>query len=934
METPPGRIVGRAAERQVLARVLSEAERGVSGVVVVEGEAGIGKTRLVAELLAQARNLGLPTLTGSGDAVERAAYHGWRDIVAALLGLDPTADAATQARQARQALQPQDQERAPLLRDVLPLELPEDDLTRQMTGQVRADNTRRLLVGLMQAASAGAPKVVVLEDAHWLDSASWALALQVSQQVGPLLLVVVQRPMSDPWPPEYADLLTGAGTLRLQLGPLPADDGRALVCQRLGVTSLPEAVAVLIQSRAEGNPFFSQELGYALRDAGLIQVIDGTCRLAPDVDLTQLAFPDTVQGVITSRIDRLMPTQQLTLKVASVIGRIFAYRLLRAIYPVEADKPQLGECLQALERLDLTALESAEPDLAYIFKHIITQEVAYNLMLFAQRQALHQAIVDWHERTTGDLTPIYPLLAYHCSKAEMPAKAIDYLEKAGEQAAMRYANREAIDLFSRALALEAEAAKAARGASVPGAAHPKDGRLRRARWERQLGQATMGTGDLLRARGHLRNALKLLGRPEAQGPVGLVLGLLGQGLRQTLHRLRPGRWVGRLEDGADAEAVREAAGAYEHLGEIYYLSNDTLRMVHAGLRTLNLAERLAPSPLLARAYGIACVIAGAVPVHGLARAYGRRARQVVRRQSHLPSLTLVLLANGLYHIGVGDWARAENGFRQALEIADRLGDRSRWAENLILTEQVQYFRGSYARGAELADDLAAQAATSGNRLHQAWALSGRAESWLRLGRTAEAAADLIAALTLYSENSDRTSEITSYGLLALAQLRQGDASAARQAAESGAERMAALGSPTSHYLLEGYAGVAETFLMLWENLGSPGRHPFYKSARQACSALKGYARIFPIGQPRAWVCQGWLDWQRGRASRARRAWTRALTAAERLGMPYELGWAHYQFGRHLPAADPARRLHLARACEAFARLGATGDLERARAEAS
>src|SRR5213078_3462012 len=114
------------------------------------------------------------------------------------------------------------------------------------------------------------------------------------------------------------------------------------------------------------------------------------CRLAPEAgDLRELPLPDTVQGVVTSRIDRLRPAEQLTLKVASVIGRVFSLDILHDLYPIEDDRASLPAHLQTLKRLDLTRLETPEPNLAYIFKHTITHEVVYNLMLVAQRQELH-----------------------------------------------------------------------------------------------------------------------------------------------------------------------------------------------------------------------------------------------------------------------------------------------------------------------------------------------------------------------------------------------------------------------------------------------------------------------------------------------------------------------------------------------------------------
>jgi predicted ATPase len=141
--------------------------------------------------------------------------------------------------------------------------------------------------------------------------------------------------------------------------PLRPLDTLALVCDRLGVRRLPEPVAALIQERAQGNPFFSEELAYALRDAGLIRITDGVCTIAPGAGaLGSVSFPDTMQGVVAARIDRLPPGHELTLKVASVVGRLFAFRLLRDVHPIEADRGGLRGYLDDLQRQDFTVLDS------------------------------------------------------------------------------------------------------------------------------------------------------------------------------------------------------------------------------------------------------------------------------------------------------------------------------------------------------------------------------------------------------------------------------------------------------------------------------------------------------------------------------------------------------------------------------------------------
>jgi tetratricopeptide (TPR) repeat protein len=356
---------------------------------------------------------------------------------------------------------------------VLPFEFVDNDTTRLWQGKVRAEQTRALLVQILAGVTVGvngsSPLLLVMEDAHWLDSASWALLKQVQHEIKPLLLVIATRPMLDAQgsatslPAEYRELLTSSELQVVKLAALPAADTLTLVCRRLGVASLPLMVADFILEKTEGHPFFSEELAYALRDAELIKIHQGQCQLASEVrDLHLLNFPDTLQGVIISRIDRLTPPQQLTLKVASVIGRIFAFRVLHEIHPLEADKRHLPVDLDILERLDLTLLDSPEPELAYIFKHVITQEVVYNLMAYALRRQLHQVVAEWYEQAhAGELTPFYPLLAHHWRQVvakphpepHLLAKAIDYSRQAARQAEAKYAYEEATQHLQAALDL-------------------------------------------------------------------------------------------------------------------------------------------------------------------------------------------------------------------------------------------------------------------------------------------------------------------------------------------------------------------------------------------------------------------------------------------------------------------------------------------------
>jgi class 3 adenylate cyclase len=921
-----GPMVGRTQERMFLAAQLQALLRGgQGGVILIEGEAGLGKSRLVGDLLEQAEAVGIESLVGVGDAIEKATpYFAWRPVFNQLLGGDAAQHTTTRQRSlTRLGLDAEMLQLAPLLNNVLSLELPESEVTGQMTGEVRADNTRNLLLRMLQSAATQSPKLVVLEDAHLLDSASWALVSLVSQQIKSVLLVIAARPLAEPLPGEYARLLKDPDTHHLTLDTLSPEESLLLVCQRLGVTSVPGPVAALIRAKAEGNPFYSEELAYALRDTGLIQVIDGDCRIASGVnDLSALNLPDTVQGVITSRIDRLQPPQQLTLKAASVIGRAFAFPTLRHIYPVEADKDQLPSHLQALDRLDLTALETPEPDLTYAFKHTITREVAYNLMLFAQRRRLHQGVAEWYEAAHADeLALYYELLAYHWRTAEVQAKAVDYLEKAGEQALANYANEEAIGFFRQALELDARSERASKRA------RSREHDLRRARWELRLGEASANAALHGEGRAHLEAGLALLGQKPPSTSLQAALSLLGQVAQQVVHGLWPRRFIGRL--ARQRETLLEAARTYERLTEVYFFANETLLALYAAFKSLNLAEDAGPSPELARAYAPVGTIMGFIPLHNFAQAYCRRALDVVQSVNNLAARAWVSLVAGVYYAGLGHWGTARELFDEVIQISERLGDRRRWDDGMTNLVMVNYFEGQFMRGEELAEAFYNSATRRGDVDNQAWALKEQAYCALALGKLDVAAACVDRLQALFAEHTkivDEPLRIDVNGLIAIVRLRQGQSKLAREAADAAAQ-LIARSTPTSYPALLGYASVAEVYLALWEKEKS--QTPNLKSqvgARQACKALHKFAGVFPIGQPRAWLWQGRYEWLAGQPAKARQAWRKSLAAAKQLAMPYAVGLAHAELGRHLSADDPESKRHLDQAREIFARLGAADDL--------
>lgn len=458
-------LVGRKKERAFLREALTALGEGGAGLtVILEGEAGIGKSRLVRDLVEAVAEVGaLKSVTTTTDPIERTTpYYAWRKVYRHLFGIEHMHTPDEIRARIFERLPDALAQLSPLLDAVLPVDLPPTAMTADLEGGARANALPRFLTALFVALSARAPFVLIVEDAHWLDSASWTLLEGVSRVVPSLLLVLTTRPLEDP-PPQYRRIRERATTRHLALEAMPRDDATALVATRLGVETLPEAVAELILAKAEGNPFFAEELAFALRDAGAIRIENGVCHL--DRAVQQLDVPDTIEGVVTSRIDRLGPSQQLALKVASVLGRVFSRAVLQEVFPVPDDRPKIPSHVERLAALDLTPREETdEPDeYLYAFKHAVTLDVTYNLMLFEQRGELHGVVADWYERKHAeDLEPYYGVLAHHRYMAIAGQARVDdtkrqhaiiALARAAKRSLETGATPEALDHAKKGLAL-------------------------------------------------------------------------------------------------------------------------------------------------------------------------------------------------------------------------------------------------------------------------------------------------------------------------------------------------------------------------------------------------------------------------------------------------------------------------------------------------
>ena len=904
-------MVGRAAEWATLtARLEQFAADGRGGVVVIEGEPGVGKSEIVAQLLAEPQ-ASVRYHVGEADAIERStAYYVWRRPLLELLDVDGTDRSAVEAA-IRASLEedPALLERAPLLNAILPIELAVTPLVASLEADVRADAIRDLAIRLITTATNAGPRVIVLEDLHWADSSSWALVLAVVRRVPSVLLVLSTRPMGAGAPPEFARSLAEPGARRISLGPLAAGDVDALVCHSLGVDALPPGVGGFIEERAEGNPFFSEQLAYALRDAGHLIVTGETCRLAVGVtDLRHLDVPDSVHGVIAARIDGLSPSEQLTLKVASVIGRLFRVGILSDVHPLDDARSSVIEELERAAGLDLTRLETPDPDLAYLFTHVITQEVAYDLLVYAQRRPLHQAVAEWYEAHVADLEPLVPLLAHHWSRAGVTEKALRYLGRAGEQALQNYANAEALGFLGEALALD-EAGGRRTAAST------------RADWERWTGIALVKSARYREALPHFEACLELLGAPNPRGRIRRSLSIGRHLGLQAWRRIHHGQI--RAAERDRALAISEC---HRYLSEVSYWRNDLFRMVHAMLASLNHAEPAGDSKEEVVAFASVAFLFGLVQLHPIARSYRRLTDAASARVGNPDAAGYAAELEGVYHLVVADWAAGHRTAERGIAIFREIGDRMRWHTCHAISGFAYLHQGRFDLAGANAREAVIAVGPEGLIQNRLWSLAAVVATDLAQDRLDLRVADELAGLL--GPEVHHSDEILLRGVVAKAHARAGDSTAAMVHALAVPPLVDAFPPPSYHTML-GIEGAAEVLIDHWA--AAPTDREARRLARHAITGFRRFARFNHAGRPRVAMFDGRAHLIEGDVARARRDWERARSIAARLDMPYEAALADIELATSHAAGSVERSVAAARALANLEPHGAHFDAARARA---
>jgi TOMM system kinase/cyclase fusion protein len=440
-------LVGREHELGLLCERWTQVKDGLGQVVLLSGEAGIGKSRLVQELKER--------LAGEAHTrvechclpyYQHTALYPVMTHLQRFLRLTREDTAEERLHKFEETLQPYGfllQEVVPLLAVLLSLPLPDRYPPLTLTPQRQKQKTLEVLLAWLLAEAEPQPVCFVMEDLHWADASTleWLSLLTDQVSTARLLVLLTFRPdFRPPW--------AGRSHLHhLTLSRLSHKQAEAMVERITGDKALPAEVRQQLVTRTDGVPLFVEELTKMVLESGLVKEREDRYELTDA--LPPLAIPITLHDSLMARLDRLETAKQVV-QLGAVVGREFAYGMMRAVAPV--DEATLQQELARLVDAELLYQRGLPPQAKYVFKHALIQEAAYQSLLRSTRQRYHQHIAQVLEEQFPETATTEPeVLAHHYAAANQKRKALDYAHKAGRTALQRSANAEAIHHTTEAL---------------------------------------------------------------------------------------------------------------------------------------------------------------------------------------------------------------------------------------------------------------------------------------------------------------------------------------------------------------------------------------------------------------------------------------------------------------------------------------------------
>ncbi len=924
------RLVGREAELERLRGALAQLGSGTGGVVSVIAEAGLGKSRLLAELAASDEASELAWREGrSVSTGQHLSFHPIADLCRSWASIgdedDETSARAKLDAVIRRALADEADDVLPFIATLLglPLEAEWQSRLAGIEGAALEKMTLRSVSQLLRAGSRLRPVVVVMDDLHWADLSSIELlrALLPLCKDHAIVFVNLFRPGFERTSEQLRALAweeLAERHVEIELRPLDAEAARSLLNNIFRQGDIPHATRQMIEDKAQGNPFYIEEVVRSLVDEGAVEAKDGRFRATEKIH--DVVIPATIQEVIMARVDGQPLRKRQILQTACVIGGTFHRDVLAAVMGSEE---RLAAELDELLDAEFLVPSDRLPGEEYAFKHPLIQEVAYEGLLQARREELHRKVGAAVEKTLPSELPGYAgMLAFHYGKGGDLARAEEFLFRAGDEAARAAAPSEALHFFEEASKLYLEMH---RDGGDP---------AKRAVLESNVARALYFRGRFVDAIDHFDQALVFLGDRVVQGRVRSGV-RFAQNLATVLVRLyRPG-WRPRR---AATDREREIFALRYARAEATATALPT-RHLFDSMDGLSWLQRIDPAsvPRSAMFYaGCAAVFAFGGISFDVSRRLGARAQALVSGTDPDESLYEQSM-RFLAHVLEGDWSDADEIEPERIEASLRRGQLWGPTTYLGLVGEKCIHRGGF--------DDARRCIEQVDEIRELFRFDLAKSNYYYL-RTllpleqGEFARAIEAADAYYDHNPEDLLHILALSAKAKAQTLLGDLEAAEQTLAHAAELMASSAPVPPFHASSYHRSLLLLDLAALEHAESAGgrrRRDLRTRARKSARAAMRSAGRVAWRRTEVLRLAGRLRWLTGDRRAAMRLYLRSLEAGESLGARPEIARTYEELGIRLREGGGAHRAVpgdldasrcFERARETYQALALSGDLSR------
>jgi class 3 adenylate cyclase/tetratricopeptide (TPR) repeat protein len=733
-------FTGRKQELTTLSACLEKAIAGQGQLVTVVGEAGIGKSRLLSEFRHSLDRERITVLEGRCQSYgTETPYLPMVNALRRGLNLQEK-DSPNQLLEKTvaniRAIDPALESYIPHYLHLLSIPSHEFPMPQNLKGEELRSALQEALTAILTLNTRRKPMVCIFEDWHWRDEAS---DLALKHLVGvivsyPLMLVVLYRPKHEA---RWGSLEIHTPLVLKPLGrPNTEDILKSVFC----ADRIPGALRDMIHERTGGNPLFIEEVSNSLLEQGVVLVQNRQVALTRSEE--DLHLPDTVQAVISSRIDQLNEKVQETLRLASVIGREFERSILERITP---DPQQLSKPLEELKALEVIQQTRVLPEAEYIFKHVLTQVVVYDRLLLRRRKELHGLVGQAIEELYADrIEERAGILAYHYARSEHQDKAVKYALLAGDQAAALYANTEATTYFEQALT-KARALTASPKAQ---------------RWQidatLKLAAVGITRQDIERDLTNLEQAHALTEAMNDETRLSRVLYWLGRIHYVLLNSQIALKYAKQSLEIADRLGDDVLAGPPVNLmGRLYWAQSEFVKAAQMMERSVEQMQQVGNKTEESTAAAFAGYVLAQLGEFDRALHYADHSIQLGREIQNPFAESAAYHFRGIDRDQRGEWAQAIKDYEGGRRIADRAGDLFRVYLIKFWEGRAHTLNGDPSRGRVLLEESLTLAENIGTKFGLSMLKIFFADCLLKLGKLDAALSFCQEAIHLAEETGDR-----------------------------------------------------------------------------------------------------------------------------------------------------------------------------------